>query len=292
MKKSFVFGIAALIAAGAVADPAVENVSIEQDALTHKVTVSYNLTGEDGIVTVCFLTNDAPFEASKHVVGDVSKVVAVGNGKKIYWQPNLDLGETNLAKYSIAARVTAWSKSSPPTYYVLNLETKSKRFYESEDALPLGIDSDVYRTKQMVFRRIYAADNTFKMGSPVAEQQDSGIISSDNHGCETLHNVTFSKDFYIGVFEVTQAQWLKIHGEIPNAPKWTQDEWQMQQSFTGDMLPIHNCTRNRWICGEKHASDSYLGAVDDPSHTTFMSKLRAFAGSGSMYNLPYEAWWE
>jgi len=45
----------------------------------------------------------------------------------------------------------------------------------------------------------------FKMGSPVTEQG-----RSDN---ETQHEVTLTKPFYMGKYEVTQEQWFEIMGE-------------------------------------------------------------------------------
>ena len=55
-------------------------------------------------------------------------------------------------------------------------------------------------TLAMKMNRIPAG--TFKMGSPASEK-----LRQDN---ETPHNVTISKPFYMGVYEVTQAQFYKL----------------------------------------------------------------------------------
>ena len=292
MRNAILGAVFAGLTAGAFAAPTVENVALAYNPQTQNVSVTYDLTGEDGIVTVCFLTNGAPFEASRHVSGDVGKVVKCGTGKKIAWRTSADLGETNRTAYSLSTRVTAWTKDSPPTYYVLDLRSGSKRFYEYEGQLPEGVDSDVYRTDKMVFRRIAAMGETFKMGAPSTETS-AASCTQGHHGYETRHNVTFTQDYYIGIFEVTQAQWINVQGEIPNSPRWTQDAWQMVQSFTNEKgtLPIQSCGRGRWLCGEDN-KNPWNGNVTCANHPTFFEHLRSKADAGSMYNLPTEAWWE
>ena len=56
---------------------------------------------------------------------------------------------------------------------------------------------------------LYVAPHTFRMGSPdelPGREPD-----------ETLHEVTLSKGFYLGRFEVTQGQWQRVMGENPSA---------------------------------------------------------------------------
>ena len=64
------------------------------------------------------------------------------------------------------------------------------------DTMPNSIPDD-YRTTKLVLKKITAGN--FTMGSP------SGEIERDPD--EMQHRVTLTKDFYIGVFEVTQKQW-------------------------------------------------------------------------------------
>lgn len=55
--------------------------------------------------------------------------------------------------------------------------------------------------------KISAAGKSFKMGSPDTEK--------DRCSDEEIHTVFFTKDFYIGKYEITQAQWMKIYGTWP-----------------------------------------------------------------------------
>jgi formylglycine-generating enzyme required for sulfatase activity len=58
--------------------------------------------------------------------------------------------------------------------------------------------TDEYKTTKIVLRRIPAG--TFMMGSPTNE------LGRQTGEVEMLHEVTLTKGFFIGVFEVTQRQ--------------------------------------------------------------------------------------
>ena len=73
------------------------------------------------------------------------------------------------------------------------------------------------------------------------------------------HKVTITKPFYMGVYEVTQAQWKPLMGENPS-------------SFKGDALPVEGVS---WEdCRE------------------FLAKLKEKLAKGSTCRLPTEAEWE
>lgn len=297
MKKTVFVSIVAATAFSAFAvAPSVSNQSLSFDEATGLVTVSYDLTGADAIVTVDFLNGGTVVTGACHVAGDVSRVVPAGAGKRICWQPSKDLGETNLAELALSANVMAWATDAPPDYYVLDLVDGRKRFYNREGDLPEGIASDLYRTRKMVFRRIPAGGATFTMGSPTAEWNATGYANNGWAGIETQHSVSFTKDFYMGVFEVTQKQWLNVHGSFPNA-----------QSFSGDTIPVARVdTWNHIRCNE---GDCGSWPVDGryPQNTHFLGKLRTKAGgtrvvypnhtsyytvTGNGYDIPTEAQWE
>ena len=89
----------------------------------------------------------------------------------------------------------------------------------------------------------------FKMGSPASEK--------DRNEKETQHEVTLTKPFYMGKYEVTQEQWFEIMGENPSREK-------------GRMLPVTNVSWN-----ECHF---------------FIRKLNEKTNGG--YRLPTEGEWE
>ena len=55
---------------------------------------------------------------------------------------------------------------------------------------------------------IYVAPGSFMMGSPTSEE--------DRDDDETRHRVTLTKGFWLGKYEITQAQWQSVMGENPS----------------------------------------------------------------------------
>ena len=86
------------------------------------------------------------------------------------------------------------------------------------DQATITLPGDVRLTMQ----RIPAG--SFMMGSPENEQG-----RSDN---ETQHQVTLTKDYWLGTFEVTQAQWKAVVGT--NSSKFREDDLPVEQIYWGD----------------------------------------------------------
>lgn len=100
------------------------------------------------------------------------------------------------------------------------------------------------------FDMVYVEGGTFTMGA-TSEQ------GSDAYGNESpIHSVTVS-DFYIGKYEVTQAQWRAVMGSNPS-------------NFKGDSLPVERVSWN--------------------DIQEFITKLNTM--TGKTFRLPTEAEWE
>jgi len=119
-------------------------------------------------------------------------------------------------------------------------------------SVPSGGWTDAYKTTKLVLRRIPAG--TFKM--------------------KNTSNVTLTKPFYMGVFEVTQKQYTLVMGSNPS-------------SFTGDALPVEKVSYDTIRGTSNGAKWPSSSAVDS---TSFMGKLRARTGLN--FDLPTEAQWE
>lgn len=115
------------------------------------------------------------------------------------------------------------------------------------------ISVDIGDGVMMDFMKIKAG--TFTMGSP-----DSDTMSSLNE--KPQHQVTITKDFYMGKYEVTQKQWFKIMGTLPSPAGYG----------IGDSYPVHKI----------NSSDCFL----------FVSKLNAKNLGYGTFKLPTEAQWE
>ena len=214
----------ALIAALAASagDPQIANVTLTQDEATRMVTVTYDLLEADAIVTVEFLTNGAPVAVTDcaRVSGDVNKFVVAGSGKIIRWTPTAFPSGAASDLATAVARVKAWTTANPPDYMVQDMQEPFGRFYyETAEAIPGGVQDKAYKTTKMVFRRIPAAGVTFRMGSPSGE---SGRKTNEDY-----HEVTLLYDFWLGIYPVTQGQYMRVVEK---------SSW-MQSNFLGSVCP-------------------------------------------------------
>ena len=99
---------------------------------------------------------------------------------------------------------------------------------------------------------IWLKPGTFKMGSPVRAN-------------EIQHQVTITKGFYLGKYEVTQAQWEGVMGNNPS-------------HFKGAYLPVEKVSWN--------------DAVDFCNKLTEIEKKADRLPKGMIYQLPTESQWE
>ena len=232
MKAAFI--LAATAAVCSAGEISVSGVGIAQDSATKTVTVSYTLGAAPTIVTVDFMTNcvtvvsEDPFETVTNAVsigeenfsnvqGDVNRLVSGEGAHTITWQPTKSWPDRVLGPGVMTAVVTARAKDDPPDYMVVTLtdETALPRisYYVSTNALPDGgLANDVYRTSRIVMRRIHAAGVRWRMGAVAADYSgsDSNVSLTTR---ENAHGVTLSEDYFIGIYEVTQAQGSKFGGK-------------------------------------------------------------------------------
>ena len=273
MKKLLAFTSVALASSALFATaPVVENVTMKQDA-GRTVTISYTLSGEAGIVTVDVQTNGPNGWVSiggkhlTHFSGDVNKKVEPGS-RTMTWLPHKAWPD-NEVKENVKAVVSAWALDAPPDYMVVSLSLKGNvRFYTSADAVPFGVTDDMYKTDYIVMRKIPAANVEWRRGSPTTENGRAGNI-------EDTYLVTLTKDYYIGIYELTQRQWEIIDGKGSS-------------HFTDDYAtrPVEN-TKLSKIRGD---SDSWPGDKHVVPEGCYLYKLRDFTGVD--FDLPTEAQWE
>ena len=136
------------------------------------------------------------------------------------------------------------------------------------NAPPDGGWTDEYKTTKLVLRRIPAG--TFTMGSPANE-----LGRSDG---ESQHQVKLTKDYYIGVFEVTQKQWERNMGTWPS---------YFTNATFRDSRPVE-CVSYNDIRGP--ISGTNWPITDSVDVNSFMGCLRE--RTGNVVDLPTEAQWE
>jgi formylglycine-generating enzyme required for sulfatase activity len=284
--------MAALAAAGVLgtagaarAVPQVTDVQMTQRAGSRVVDITYTLAGEAAIITLAIETNGValPSEAVTRLQGDVSTTVETGTVRRIVWNAGADWPEHTVT--NARARVTAWSADAPPTYCAVDVtggtaaNTWPVYYYPSAEAVPGGVTNDLYKTVLILMRKVPATGaEGFLMGSP---SNEIGRIGDR----EAWHRVVLTKDYYIGVYEVTQSQWQQAMGDRRSWPStWSHNDYKLTR-------PVEQVSY--WDIRENLADDP---AVDWPSNAavtadSFMGRMQARTGQAG-FDLPTDAQWE
>ena len=125
---------------------------------------------------------------------------------------------------------------------------------KDNNAAPLG---ENFTVPDLNLTMLWVKPGTFMMGSPTNE--------AGRQGDETQHQVTLTNGFYLGKYEVTQAQWERVMGSDPS-------------KFKGADRPVEQVSWN-----------------DVTSFCRKLTEMERRAGrlpSGMAYQLPTEAQWE
>ena len=301
---AFTLGEAALLPLHA-AIPEVSNVTMTQ-AANRLVTITYQLTDAPAVVTLDIQTNANTSAAANdpgwtsiggaaicNAQGDVWRKVGndLAQGQTfsgtITWHPDQswkgpDENGFKIAANGARARVTAWPLDNTPDYMVVDVsaaaQPNTQKYYPAVEFLPGGLlGKDEYRTTSIVMRKIMAKDVTWTMGSTALETRR-------NSTREATHQVTLTNNYYIGVFEITQAQWDLIQPSRL-APSY------YNNAADRAMRPVEQVCYNeiRNAANSTTANAAY-DWPNDPNPSSFLGLLRTKTGID--FDLPSEAQWE
>ncbi len=147
--------------------------------------------------------------------------------------------------------------------------------YATPAEIPGEINSNLYKTDIILLRRIPAG--TYIMGSP-ADPPEYGRFA-----VEKQHPVELTKDFYIGVFEITQRQWELVMGNRPS---------HFENSTYYTNRPVETVRFRDIREGPGGVAITPTWPVSNAVHAdSFMGKLRSKTGLVG-FDLPTEAQWE
>jgi formylglycine-generating enzyme required for sulfatase activity len=183
----------------------------------------------------------------------------------------------NYASYTVTNTVMVGRIFAQPDYLVIDLSGGSNATsypVQHLSGVPANGWTDEYKTSKLVMRRIAAG--TFTMGCPTNEL--------GRYDGETQHQATLTKDFYIGVFEVTQRQWELVSGTKPSFFKNT----NYYASRPVEEVSYYRIREN--------PDNTHDPVVNWPTNSnvnagSFMGRLRARSGLATL-DLPTEAQWE
>ncbi len=282
--------LAFAFALAATAEPEVSALSVVQNS-SRVVTIDFTLS-ETAIVTLDMTTNGVSIGPDNfRLIHDAqsasrdypaNKVVPAGR-HVFMWRAREDWPDHVFTNGEFAVELKAWSLSSPPDYMVVDLTTRSNRwFYASAADLPEGgiktadpddavavaeLTNDVYRTTKLVMRRIPAAGNKWRMGSPTSE-------TSWRSESEVLHYVTLTTDYYIGIYPVVR--------------------WQMRRLFPSvadfDVVPLYNWKYFDFRGTPTASAFNWPANGHEVDPSKYMQSIRTF--TGLQFDFPTEAQWE
>ena len=205
----------------------------------------------------------------KTLTGEGANGAVKAGTHRMTWNAAKD--QPNFHTSSFSVKMTAISGAAP--YIVIDLSggTNVASYPVRFSAAGPNLDDDTCRTTELWLRLILPG--TFTMGSPDTEL---GHNWTSNYNGEDLHQVTISKPFYIGVFEVTQKQYMLVMGSIP----------LLERKYKGDTRPV--------VVSYNELRGALIGA-NWPSHNqvdadSFFGKIRA--RTSLTFDLPTEAMWE
>ena len=262
--------------------------SVKQESRSRDLVVNYTLENHPGIMRMDVLTNGVSIGA-KHLVsfsGDYSMTEAMQPGAHTFrwharrdWPANL----TTNAVIRLNAYYTNQIDQVPGAYMRVDLAGgQSAESYpvlytltgpstDDEGHANSADDKDRY----LWLRRVGSA-------SPVTYRQGSSTIGSliDNAGtAEVVREVTLTNAFFVGVFPVTQAQYVRIIAKNDDTA-----------NSGGDYAPVNHVNYEDVRGSVAEGVDWPNTGHDKVGPNSFLHALRA--RTGLEFDLPTEAQWE
>lgn len=277
IKKSMgrILGLLGLVTPFTVwAAPAITSVTAQQRyPWNGKVDISYTVTGDiaghaltNGVITTLKVTaTDTVANASYTATAAAlsGETTLTEGSHAIVW--DLDQQGVNVKSSNVVFNVSC--ETNAALYCVIDLSTG-----DASTSYPVtylaaepdgGFTNNTYRTTKLVLCRINAG--SFIMGDDQTNES---------------HRVTLTKPFYMGIFEMTQKQWMLVMGSWPNSPP--------SSNFgLGDGYPAYYVSYND-IRGSLSGAEWPSSAAVDAS--SFIGKLQARTKLN--FDLPTDAQWE
>jgi len=206
-------------------------------------------------------------DGTEKPIGSLSEPLVKGNGKHvIVWDAAAYYPNQRLSGVAVKATVAPYD-ASKGLYLVFDLSGGSNaasypHYYTTVAPDPA---SDICRTTELWMRRV------------PGETYTRGNISGGAGGRNSLppHQVTLSKSYYLGVFEMTQRQYELITG---NRPSYFTTKWEMRPVETVSFVDFRE-SHSGWYDANAIPATSPLG------------KIRARTGFAAI-DYPTEAQWE
>lgn len=200
---------ATVFSAGAHATPSVKIDSVQQRwPWNNKADITYTVTDGQDVSSGVYqrLVFTATIDGTAYTIDGTKDVGASASSgtHTVAW--TLPSGK-KASDCTMVAALYASENPSGDDYMVVDLasgEVTYEGLLASQEASNARYNVPLYKTDKMVLRKV-AAGGTYPTG-----------YTRTDLGGNTRHSWTTDRDFYIGVFMVTQAQYQKIYGSNPS----------------------------------------------------------------------------
>ena len=232
-----------------------------------KIDISFTASGIDASAELVVSATDSA-NGSAWIATSLSGDKTLGAGKHtVVW--DLDAQGIQLFSSNVVFSVIC-RHYIPPPYVLVDISDGEAASsypvsYLAEEPSSGWTEED--KTDRLVMRRIEAG--SFTMGCGTDEVGYWGVEAPP-------HKVTIKKSFYIGVFEVTQAQYENVLGTNPSS-----------SSNVGSTRPVDSVL---WTAIRGASSGNNWPASSKVASSSFMGQLRS--KTGFAFDLPTEAQWE
>lgn len=271
MKKAIILAAAVAVAWAwqAMGAVTVENVAVKQHwPWNGLVDIDYEIVSDDAEAQFLVYPKAEDKRLGKKVLmrtlSGAGAEGPVGPGAhRMVWDSKADMP----GFHSPDVAVSIQTVSAAAEYMVVDISGGTNAVTYPVRFLSTGPDlaNDACRTTELWLRLVLPG--TFLMGSPSDE-----IMRRNN---EVQHQVTLTRPYYLGVFELTQTQWNLIMG--------TTDVFY----HTGPCRPVDKIAYSQ-VRGV--SANGFGNAEEDISETSFLGILRR--KTAMPFDLPTEAQWE
>ncbi len=294
--------VAALVLAGSVALCANATPGIAIDSVVqrwpwnNKVDITYTVTDgqtltPDGSGDVyCKIVFNATIAGQSYVIDGVSDIGASANSgtHTITWTPPANIVAKAL-DCTMTATLSSADSPSGDDYMVVDLTTGAIAYeglLGTQGLSSARYNTDVYKTDKLVLRKVPKWCDRAALPNAAALASLAGYPTGDNTNYSSINSEKkwqTEKDYYFGVFPVTQTQYTKLGLTNPSVHK------------TDGHLPVDNVS---WYDLRRPAGDtsnfaptSSIPAVASLSGT-FLQRLNYITGNKFGFDLPTEVMFE
>ena len=267
---------------GAWATPAIEIDSVIQRwPWNNKVDITYTVTDGQTLCqdvsgdVYCRIVFNATIDGQTYEIDGVTNIgaSAASGTHTVTWLPPAGIRTTNCV---MSAALYSANAPSGDDYMILDLASGAivyEGLLASQELSNARYNTTTYKTTKMVLRKI-AAGGSYWTGS------------STYSGRNSVTNWVTDLDYYVGVFPVTQSQYVRLG--LANPSNYATDS---ESSGTdGNYAAYRPVEKVSWydLRGTGNLPSNTIDVVHEPNTGTFFQRLRYLTGNVLDFDLPTE----